>query len=62
MLREDEEFRREVESILGISTINSSLKQLSDNVNRLVEAVDKLSISVKELTEAQKRTEGFGSH
>lgn len=50
LLREDEEFRYAVAGLIGLEDLRSSVKSLTDAIDRLAERVDKLA-------EAQKLTE-----
>lgn len=50
LLREDEEFRYAVAGLIGLEDLRSSMKSLTDAIDRLAERVDKLA-------EAQKLTE-----
>lgn len=71
LLREDEEFRYAMAGLIGLEDLRSSMKSLTDAVDRLAEAqkltenilnklterVDKLAERVDRLAEAQKLTE-----
>ncbi|QGA53757.1 DUF3782 domain-containing protein [Sulfolobus sp. E5-1-F] len=57
LLKEDTEFRKQVEEILGISFINITLADLKDILKGLLASMDKLRSSVDQLVDAQRRAE-----
>lgn len=57
LLKEDAEFRKQVEEILGISFINVTLADLKDILKGLLASMDKLKSSVDQLVDAQRRAE-----